>query len=119
MIDEIYSAQRIEYSNGKFYGGYDDQVTKTLLCFMIASVAGRYKDVIAMVPLTKISGDIIASHYDVCLKSLKSVGFDICCTSIDGYSATRTFYVENLCFGTIICNSHAYYILMIKNLLRI
>ena len=34
IIDEVYSSQRIEYSGGNFYGYENQNVTKTLLCFM-------------------------------------------------------------------------------------
>jgi hypothetical protein len=44
ILDEVYSAKRIEYSNGKFYGYENSEATKTLLCFMVKSVAGKYED---------------------------------------------------------------------------
>ena len=53
LIDEVYTCQQVEYSNGKFYGYENSEVTKTLLCFMIKGIASRYGDMVAMVPLTK------------------------------------------------------------------
>ena len=46
IVDEIYTAQRVEYSSGKLHGIDDGQVTKTLLCFMVSSVAGPFQDVV-------------------------------------------------------------------------
>mgnify|MGYP003307452681 CR=1 FL=1 len=40
MLDEIYTAQRVEFSRGKFLGMEDGQVTKTVLTFMSQSAAG-------------------------------------------------------------------------------
>ena len=42
MFDEVYSSKRVEYSNGTFYGYENQNVTKTMLCFMIKLVGGRY-----------------------------------------------------------------------------
>ena len=42
ILDEVYTTHRVEYSSGKFYGYENQTVTKTLLGFMIKSVAGRH-----------------------------------------------------------------------------
>ena len=42
ILDEVYTTHRVEYSSGKFYGYENQAVTKTLLGFMIKSVAGRH-----------------------------------------------------------------------------
>ena len=44
LIDEVYTAQRIEYNNGKFIGLTNDGVpAKTVLTFMIQSTCSKYK----------------------------------------------------------------------------
>ena len=102
LIDEIYNAQRVEYSNGKFYGHCDsNNISKTLLCFMISAVAGSYRDIIAMLPIASISADVIHEHFMICIKSLKKIGFDVVATSVDGFSANRAFYQNSLCHGHI------------------
>ena len=55
MLDEIYSAQRVEYCRGKFLGCENNEVTKTVLTFMVKSAAGNYQDVVCLVPVNKIS----------------------------------------------------------------
>ena len=46
VINEVYTAQRVEYNNGSFVGLIKDgRPAKTALAFMIQSVAGKYKDV--------------------------------------------------------------------------
>jgi hypothetical protein len=101
ILDEVYSAKRIEYSNGKFYGFENSLVTKTLLCFMVKSVAGKYEDVVAMVPLTTISSEIIARWYDRVLKAVTELGFVVVVTLTDAHSSNRKFFTKELCNGTI------------------
>ena len=54
MIDEIYCNQKLEYSCGKFFGHTDTGMPKTLLSFMIKSVAGNYSDMVAMWPISSL-----------------------------------------------------------------
>lgn len=43
IIDEVYTAQRVEYSNGSFLGLTDDgNPSKTVLAFMVQSTCSRY-----------------------------------------------------------------------------
>ena len=49
ILDEVYSANRVEYSNGTFYGYENQTVTKTLLGFMIKSVGGKFMDMVCKV----------------------------------------------------------------------
>ena len=80
LCDEIYTAKRIEYQNGKFYGYENGEVTKTLMCFMLNSVAGSYEDVVAMVPLSKINADIIQKWWSRVVEVVADIGFDIVAT---------------------------------------
>ena len=51
---EVYSRKMVQYTNGKFYGIENGATTKTVLCVMLKSVAGRYRDVISMSPICNI-----------------------------------------------------------------
>ena len=101
ILDEVYNSHRVEYSGGTFYGFENNKVTKTLLCFMIKSVGGKYMDVVCMVPLTRIDANIIHSYWDCVLKELTDIGFDVVCDSLDGHSSNRKFYEELLCKGDL------------------
>jgi hypothetical protein len=94
VLDEVYSAQRIEFQSGKFYGLENEEVTKTLLCLMLNGVAGKYQDIVAMVPLTRVSSTIINTWYIRVLEVVTKIGFDVVATSTDGHSANRKFYSE-------------------------
>ena len=48
LADEVYATKRVEYSAGTFYGYENQNISKTLLCFMVKSVAGKYQDIVCM-----------------------------------------------------------------------
>lgn len=101
LLDEVYSSKRVEYSNGRFFGYEDEEATKTLLTFMVKSVAGRYSDVVAMVPVTKISAKLIKKWFDPVLEGLTKVGFTVVAVCSDAHSANRRFFAEELCDGKL------------------
>ena len=89
VMDEIYTCKRAEYSRstGKFYGLENQDPTKTLFTIMIKSVASKYQDVIAMIPITKIDSSKIFESFDNVLKCIQDVGFDAVATIVDGHSS--------------------------------
>ncbi|KAG1650685.1 THAP domain-containing protein 1 [Nymphon striatum] len=71
MIDEIYTASRVEYSSseGKIIGlTTDNNVAGTILTFMISSIAGQYRDVVSFYPINGINAKKL--HVS-CLEVLK------------------------------------------------
>jgi hypothetical protein len=102
ILDEVYSAKRVEFAGGKLYGLEDDaDVSKTLLCFMVKSVASNYRDMVAMQPISKIDAGVIEKNFLAVLKTLSELGFDVVCVSTDGHSSNRKFY-EQLSGGKIL-----------------
>jgi hypothetical protein len=101
LIDEVYSAKRIEFSGGKFYGLENAEATKTLLCFMVSSVAGSYRDMVAMMPIVKIDASVILSNFEKVVEALQEIGFQVTSVLTDGHSANRRFYSEKLCGGNL------------------
>ena len=57
LMDEVYSHQDVQYVNGNFFGYENEELTKTMLCLMIKSIAGNYRDIISMVPIVNINAD--------------------------------------------------------------
>ena len=54
LIDEVYTAQRVEYQNGTLVGLTEDgECARTVLTFMVQSVCKSYKDVVCPVPVEK------------------------------------------------------------------
>ena len=55
LIDEVYTAQRIEYNNGAFIGLTEDGLpAKTVLAFMVQSVCCKFKDVVCLLPILPV-----------------------------------------------------------------
>ena len=101
MMDEIYSAQRVEFVGGKFFGCEDGNVTKTVLALMIGSAGGKYQDVVALVTVPKMSAEFLASHWSVVMKGLWEIGFTVVSTSVDNHTANRKFFTQILCGGKL------------------
>ena len=60
IMDEINTAQRIEYSNGNFYGITDDgEQAKTVLAFSLQFVSCKFHDVVMIVPIKTLTVDIL------------------------------------------------------------
>ena len=57
LLDEVFSQVKAQYSNsvGKIYGLENGVPTKTILCTLVKSVAGKYRDIASMPPQSNIS----------------------------------------------------------------
>ena len=64
IMDEVYCQNKVQYSNGMFYGMEGNEITKTLLCLMIKSICGIYIDVISMIPITNINATILYTIWE-------------------------------------------------------
>ena len=103
LMDEVYVAKRCEYSraNGRIYGMDENTPTKTLLTTMFKSIASKYEDVIAMIPLTKIDSAKINNLFMKCLETITPLGYNIVSTLVDGHSSNVKFYKNEFCDGEI------------------
>ena len=55
IIDEVCTAQRVEYSNGSSVGLADNCTPfRTVLAFMVQCAHGKYKDIVCLIPLRKL-----------------------------------------------------------------
>ena len=70
--------------------------TKTLLSVMFKSIASKYEDVVAMVPLTKIDSSILYKFNDV-MNAITTIGHDVVISLVDGNSSNVKFYKKELC----------------------
>ena len=96
ILDEVYSAKKVEYQNGKFYGYENQTVTKTLLGFMIKSVGGKFMDIVCLFPIDQLNADILHSMWKNVLKEISDIGFDVVSNTLDGHSSNRKFYISLL-----------------------
>ena len=74
MLDEVYTAQRVEYSNGAFVGLTEEcTAAKTVLTFMIQSALGRYKDVVSLIPVNRLDTKLLQFWLMKVLKALHDI----------------------------------------------
>ena len=97
IIDEVYIAKQVQYVNGKFYGIEESNITKTLLCIMIKAVAGKYRDVIGLVPCSILDAKKQHELWIKILPTLCQIGSEPIITMTDG---NHKFY-KGTCDGTL------------------
>ena len=101
LIDEIYTRKQVQYAHGKFYGNENENISKTLLCIMIKSVAGKYRDIISISPISNLTAK---KQYDIWYNTalaLSEIGFDIAVTMTDGNDVNRKCFKDFICQGSM------------------
>ena len=89
LIDEIYNAQRVEYSNGSFIGlTQEDAVVKTVLTFMVQSIFSSYKDVVCLVTIAKLDTSQLQFWFNKVMVALDEVFF-VVAVSVDNHVCNR------------------------------
>jgi hypothetical protein len=102
IIDEIYVAKRVEYSNGEVQGlTSDGAVASTLLCFMVKSLVNKFKDVVAIYPMATLTAAKQHDCYTEVLTMLNTVGLYVVAISVDNATTNRKFFADCLCDGTL------------------
>ena len=93
LMDEVYSHQDVKYMNGKFYSAENGELTKTLLCVMIKSIAGKYRDIVSMAPVVNINADKLYSIWKNVVSQVTAIGFDVAVTMTDGHSSNMKYLI--------------------------
>ena len=89
MIDEDYTAQRIEYSNGYFVGLTEEgKRAKTVLTFMIQSVSRKYKNVVCLLPVNQLDTGFLKKWFDKVMVALNDLFF-VVAVSVDNHVCNR------------------------------
>jgi len=102
MIDEIYITKRVEYSGGEVKGLVTDgSVASTLLCFMVKSVVGKYKDLVSIYPMSKLTASKQLECFNEVMTLLRKVSLNVVVISVDNASTNRKFLVDCLCEGEL------------------
>ena len=96
LLDEVYCKQMIQYTNGQFYGTAKNEVVKTLLCVMVKSVRGKYRDVVSMTQISNISADKLINVWQNCISVLSEIGFIAVVTMTDGHKSNESFFKKLL-----------------------
>ena len=89
LIDEVYTAQRVEYSNGSFIGLTENgRPAKTVLAFMVQSVCKNYRDVVCLVPIEKLDTKLLRFYFDMVMEALDEIYF-VTAVSVDNHICNR------------------------------
>ena len=89
MLDEVYTAQRVEYFNGAFIRLTEDGTPeKTVLAFMIQSLCGKYKDVICLNPVNKLDTAFLKTCFFKVIQSLDEI-FHVAAVSVGNHVCNR------------------------------
>lgn len=98
IIDEVYTAQRMEYQNGQLIGLTENgSKAKTVLTFMVQSLFSKFKDVVYLAPVDRLNTLQLNSYFESLLEQLSHFVF-VQAVSVDNHVVNRTFY-QQLCGG--------------------
>ena len=89
IIDEIYTAARIEFHNGRFIGMTEDgNVSKTVLAFMVESLTSKYRDVVKLIAVDSLTSQQLRRYFDVLLSRLDQHLF-VVAVLVDNHAVNR------------------------------
>jgi hypothetical protein len=75
-------------------------------CFMVKSVVSKYKDLVGIYPVNKLTADKQYQCYLEVLKVLRKVAMNVVAISVDNASINKNFFSESLCGGTLKTSIH-------------
>ena len=64
-------------------------MAKTVLVFMVQSLLSKYKDVVKLIPVSRLNGDLLKEHFTVVVSELHRLGFEVVAVSIDNHPVNR------------------------------
>ena len=102
IIDEIYIAKRVEYSSNGVQGlTADGSVASTLLCFMVKSLTSKYKDIVAIYPMDKLTAVKLFDCYSEVMTFLRRTAMTVVAILVDNAATNRKFFIDYLCSGNL------------------
>ena len=102
ILDEVFAFKTVQYSGGSFFGNENNKITKTLLCLMIKSVAGGYRDVVAMSPIDELNAEKIHTIWRDTVKKLTiDLQVDVVATTADNHNSNMKHFKKILCPGKL------------------
>ena len=91
-MDEAYTARAVELAGGRVLCDSKDGTTNTIFCLHISSIAGRYEDMVAMVPVPHITTQDIKDIFFKVLRQLTDIGFTVVSVTTDGHRTNQSFH---------------------------
>lgn len=97
----MYTRKKVEFHGGKLYGLENGETTQTILAFMLTSIAGNYKDIVSLSPISHLDSKFIHDMVLKMLPELSEIGFDVIGMSVDNHPVNRRLFVTDFCNGTL------------------
>ena len=73
LLNEVYTAQRVEYSDNSFSGLNEDGVlAKSVSAFMVQSICGKYRDAVCLIPVNKLDTGTLRHWFNRVLMAISS-----------------------------------------------
>ena len=88
IVHEVYVAQRIEYTDGAFAGFAADGSSAKNGLFMVQSVCSNYKDMLCLIPISKLDTRILQAWLHKVLLALPNL-IIIVAVSADNHICNR------------------------------
>ena len=95
QIDEIYVQPKMSFKAGHVQGLADntDSLATTVQVFLISGLLSSLKDVVCMVPVKNLTGELLAGMLRDVLSAAGEAGFKVVCVVADGGMVNRKAYV--------------------------
>ena len=60
-------------------------MAKTVLVFVVQSLLSKYKDVVKLIPVSQLNGDMLKEYFTVVISELHRLGLEMVAVSVDNH----------------------------------
>lgn len=91
MMDEIHIKPMMDYKGGNIVGGtcHNEKLATSAYCFMISSFLSNFKEVVHIMPVKTVSGDMLHHMLRKVIAGLEEVGFNVIAVLSDNNAINR------------------------------
>ncbi|KAF2885617.1 hypothetical protein ILUMI_20559 [Ignelater luminosus] len=91
LMDEIHLKENLDYKSGNIVGNAfnDEKLAKSAHVFMISSLMSPYKEVVHILPVNKMTGEVLHTFLKNIVIGLHNIGFEVLGVVSDNHSISR------------------------------
>ena len=97
MIDEIHIKLKISYQCGKITGtayNHSETAANRIQAFMVSSVLSKNKDVVSLIPVSKMTAEYLTELIRTVIVNLTKAGFIVCSVISDNNVVNRKAFIS-------------------------
>ncbi|GBN43079.1 hypothetical protein AVEN_259969-1 [Araneus ventricosus] len=104
QIDEMHIKPYFDYKGGSISGlcFNSENAATSVMTFMISSILSSYKDVVHILPISKITADALHTLIKQIVVGFESIGFEVICVITDNNS------INHKAMSRFVSPSHSY-----------